>query len=54
MPLELHEVSSDVTLLVTHRGKPIPGIEIKIFRMKNATPVLPVSPVSKAQFFTSR
>jgi len=39
MPLELHEVSSDVTLLVTHRGKPIPGIEIKIFRMKNSTPV---------------
>ena len=38
-PLELREVTPDVTLLVTHRGAPIAGIEIKIFRLKNTVPV---------------
>ena len=37
--MELRQVSSDLTVVVTHRGKPIAGIKIQVVPAKSAEPV---------------
>lgn len=39
--MELRLVSSDLTVVVTHRGKPIAGIEVKVVPEKSTEPVFP-------------
>jgi hypothetical protein len=38
-PMELRQVSSDLTVVVTHRGKPIAGIEVQVVPEKSTEPV---------------
>lgn len=38
-PIELRQVSSDLTVVVTHRGKPIAGIEIQVVPEKSTEPL---------------
>jgi len=38
-PMELRQVSSDLTVVVTHRGKPIAGIKIQVVPEKSTEPV---------------
>jgi hypothetical protein len=38
-PMELRQVSSDLTVVVTHRGKPIAGIKIQVVPEKSIEPV---------------
>ena len=38
-PTELRQVSSDLTVVVTHRGKPIEGIKIQVVPEKSTEPV---------------
>jgi len=37
--MELRQVSSDLTVVVTHRGKPIAGIEVQVVPEKSTEPV---------------
>jgi len=39
-PLELRQVSSHLTVAVTHRGKPIAGIEVEVAPEGSADPIL--------------
>jgi hypothetical protein len=36
--MELRQVSSDLTVVVTHRGKPIAGIKIRVVPEKSTEP----------------
>ena len=38
-PMDLRQVSSDLTVVVTHRGKPIAGIKIQVVPEKSTEPV---------------
>ena len=44
-PVELRQVSSELTVVVTHRGKPIAGIKIQVVPEKSTEPVFSTTDV---------